>query len=264
MESNGRSRAAKGKTEIVESREMLLAKSEIFEQIARYEDMMHCMTSLVEGLDVARRDKLDKHERTMLAVAFKHVAGARRSSWRSLKKAEEAQSDERRVEMARQYRESVADELRDVCTELLQLLDDKLLPYVEEAENDIYYHKMKGDYYRYLAEVEIDDEDKAMTFVAEAAKSYIGAVAYAETDLAATHPIRLGLILNYSVFLHEMKDERQEALAIAKKAYDEAVEEMETTKEVDEKKYSEAANLISLLGENIRVWTKPSGKEDRF
>ena len=123
-------------------------KSEIFEHIARYEDMMHCMKNLVEELDTTNTDYLDKHERTMLSVAYKNVVGARRSSLKAVMKAERAESNVARAQRARVYREEIAEELRSVCLELIGLIDDKLLPRVKKAEDDIFYHKMKGDYYR--------------------------------------------------------------------------------------------------------------------
>lgn len=59
---------------------------------------------------------------------------------------------------------------------------------------------MKADYYRYLAEFK-DGEDK-MTIANNAAETYKEATETASSGLAPTHPIRLGLALNYSVRLH--------------------------------------------------------------
>ena len=36
---------------------------------------------------------------------------------------------------------------------LQQLLDDHLIPKASPADSKVFYLKMKGDYYRYLAEV---------------------------------------------------------------------------------------------------------------
>eukprot|EP00421_Protoceratium_reticulatum_P016045 CAMPEP_0168383334 /NCGR_PEP_ID=MMETSP0228-20121227/13849_1 /TAXON_ID=133427 /ORGANISM="Protoceratium reticulatum, Strain CCCM 535 (=CCMP 1889)" /LENGTH=66 /DNA_ID=CAMNT_0008396481 /DNA_START=1 /DNA_END=198 /DNA_ORIENTATION=- len=61
---------------------------------------------------------------------------------------------------------------------------------------------MKADYYRYIAEFR-DGEEKSKA--AESARlAYEEASKVAEKDLVVTHPIRLGLALNYSVFLYEV------------------------------------------------------------
>lgn len=62
--------------------------------------------------------------------------------------------------------------------------------------------KMKGDYYRYLAEVA--SEAKKASVVEQSQKSYCEATEVAE-NLDPTHPVRLGLALNYSVFFYEIE-----------------------------------------------------------
>ena len=39
-----------------------------------------------------------------------------------------------------------------VCQDVLDLLDAKLISTAESSESKVFYLKMKGDYYRYLAE----------------------------------------------------------------------------------------------------------------
>ena len=46
-------------------------------------------------------------------------------------------------------------ELRDICNDVLNLLDKFLIAKASNAESKVFYLKMKGDYYRYLAEVAI-------------------------------------------------------------------------------------------------------------
>jgi 14-3-3 protein beta/theta/zeta len=48
--------------------------------------------------------------------------------------------------------------LREICDELLQLLDNFLIAKAEDPDSKIFYAKMKGDYYRYLAEIASGDE----------------------------------------------------------------------------------------------------------
>ena len=60
---------------------------------------------------------------------------------------------------------------------------------------------MKGDYYRYLAEVASAEKKKDV--VEKSFKSYAEA-SDAAVKLDSTHPVRLGLALNYSVFFYEI------------------------------------------------------------
>merc|ERR1719234_574377 len=93
--------------------------------------------------------ELSNEERNLLSVAFKNVVGARRSSWRVISSIEKKQA------MAKEYREKVEKELRDICQDVLALLDNFLIAKASNAESKVFYLKMKGDYFRYLSEVSI-------------------------------------------------------------------------------------------------------------
>lgn len=51
----------------------------------------------------------------------------------------------------------VEQELNDICQDVLKLLDEFLIVKAGAAESKVFYLKMKGDYYRYLAEVASED-----------------------------------------------------------------------------------------------------------
>jgi 14-3-3 protein epsilon len=80
---------------------------------------------------------------------------------------------------------------------------------------------MKADYYRYIAE--FTEGDKKSGAANSAEKAYADAAAVAEKDLAVTHPIRLGLALNYSVFLYEVQSKPDEACKMARTAFEDAL-----------------------------------------
>ena len=89
--------------------------------------------------------------------------------------------------------------------------------------------KMKADYFRYLAEFAKDDAKREHAANAEGA--YKQATESA-SSLAPTHPIRLGLALNFSVFLYEVQGEQKAACDFAKSAFDDGIAEVETLDEV--------------------------------
>lgn len=149
--------------------------------------------------------ELTVEERNLLSVAYKNVIGARRASWRiisSIEQKEENKGVEEKLEMIKNYRAQVEKELRDICSDILDVLDKHLIPCATTGESKVFYYKMKGDYHRYLAEFATGNDRK------EAAENslvaYKAASDIAMTDLPPTHPIRLGLALNFSVFYYEI------------------------------------------------------------
>jgi len=79
----------------------------------------------------------------------------------------------------------------------------------------------KGDYHRYLAEFAVGEKRK--TSADKSLEAYKAATEVAQTDLAPTHPIRLGLALNFSVFYYEILNSPDQACHLAKQAFDDAI-----------------------------------------
>lgn len=64
--------------------------------------------------------ELTNEERNLLSVAYKNVVGARRSSWRVISSIEQkTEGNERKQNMAKEYREKVEKELREICMDVL-------------------------------------------------------------------------------------------------------------------------------------------------
>lgn len=105
------------------------------------------------------------------------------------------------------------------------------------------------DYFRYKAEfAEGDHKEKAKTGATDA---YDQATQKA-TKLQPTHPIRLGLALNFSVFHYEINGQSEQACQLAKAAFDDAIAELDT---LSEESYKDATLIMQLLRDNLTLWT---------
>lgn len=74
----------------------------------------------------------------------------------------------------------------------------------------------------------------------------------ANSELAPTHPIRLGLALNFSVFYYEILNSPDRACSLAKQAFDEAIAELDT---LGEESYKDSTLIMQLLRDNLTLWT---------
>ena len=133
-------------------------------------------------------------------------------------------------------------ELRDICKDVLELLDNFLVPNASNAESKVFYLKMKGDYFRYLSEVAQGDERKAV--VDDSQKAYQDAFDISKSKMQPTHPIRLGLALNFSVFYYEILNSPDKACHLAKQAFDDAIAELDT---LNEDSYKDSTLIMQLL-----------------
>ena len=224
----------------------LVQKAKLAEQAERYDDMAACMKSVTE-----QGAELSNEERNLLSVAYKNVVGARRSSWRVVSSIEQkTEGAEKKQQMAREYREKIETELRDICNDVLSLLEKFLIPNASQAESKVFYLKMKGDYYRYLAEVAAGDDKKGI--VDQSQQAYQEAFEISKKEMQPTHPIRLGLALNFSVFYYEILNSPEKACSLAKTAFDEAIAELDT---LSEESYKDSTLIMQLLRDNLTLWT---------
>jgi 14-3-3 protein epsilon len=268
-----------------ENENVFMAK--LAEQAERYEEMVEYMKRQVQSKSAD--EDLGLEERNLLSVAYKNVVGARRASLRVIGSIEskEMEKGSDKVRLVSLYKNKVEEELDQICNDILALLsthliqEDRKPPTEIPAESHVFYKKMMADYYRYLAEfkegthcggtrravrhppsynIQPPTKVPCTPSAGEAKKeigckadeSYMDATKRASTDLASTHPIRLGLALNYSVFLYEVQDKMAEACKLAKSAFDDAIAELDT---LDEESYKDSTLIMQLLRDNLTLWT---------
>ncbi|KAB8256281.1 14-3-3 domain-containing protein [Aspergillus pseudonomiae] len=224
------------------------------EQAERYDEMV---TYMKEVANIGGELTVD--ERNLLSVAYKNVVGTRRASWRiisSIEQKEESKGSEQHVSIIRDYRQKIETELEKVCQDVLDVLDESLIPKAETGESKVFYYKMKGDYHRYLAEFASGNKRKVAATAAH--EAYKNATDVAQTDLTPTHPIRLGLALNFSVFYYEILNSPDRACHLAKQAFDDAIAELDS---LSEESYRDSTLIMQLLRDNLTLWTSSDGQE---
>jgi len=229
--------------------------AKLAEQAERYDEMVEAMKSVAK-MDV----ELTVEERNLLSVAYKNVVGARRAASRiisSIEQKEENKGNEQHVAKIKEYRAKIESELSGICNDILTILDKHLVPSATTGESKVFYYKMKGDYWRYLAEFATGAGRK------EAAEhslvAYKSAQDIALTDLPPTHPIRLGLALNFSVFYYEVLNSPDRACHLAKQAFDDAIAELDT---LNEESYKDSTLIMQLLRDNLTLWTSDVQEDD--
>ncbi|MBZ3875080.1 14-3-3 protein zeta/delta [Sciurus carolinensis] len=205
----------------------MVQKAKLAEQAEQYDDMAAYMKSVTE-----QEAELSNEERNLLSVAYKNVAGALRSSWKVISSIEQkTEGAEKKQQMPREYREKTETELRDICNDVLSLLEKLLIPNASQAESEVFYLKMKGDYYRYLVEVAAGDDTKGI--VDQSQQAYQEAFEISKKEMQPTYPIRLGLALNFLI------------------SFDEAIDQLDT---FSEKSYKDSTLIMELLRDNLTLW----------
>jgi len=218
--------------------------AKLAEQAERFDEMVEHMKAVA-----SLPQELTVEERNLLSVAYKNVIGSRRASWRVISQIEQ-RGDGDKLPLILSYKKKIETELEEICSSILKIILDDLIPNSKAEEGKVFYFKMKGDYHRYLAEFQSGDVRKESA--ANALDSYTSASKVATEKLPPTHPIRLGLALNFSVFYYEILNSPSNACKLAKQAFDDAIAELDT---LSEESYKDSTLIMQLLRDNLTLWT---------
>ncbi|EAY08009.1 14-3-3 protein [Trichomonas vaginalis G3] len=227
-------------------RENLKVLIEILDSTSRHDDMIKQMKRIIE-----LEPKLSTEERNFLSVSYKNVTDVRRNSLNEISQylATDALQHPNAIPYLQKTRAQIADELKNYCTDLISLVDEKLLPSCSDEKSRLFYIRLKADYYRYLCEaVEGEEREKS---VISAQTLYNEAIEITKKEYPRYSPTYLGLFLNYSVFLHETLHAKAEALQTAMEISSLPTDEIEQN---DEAASIEARTILNQNLENIGVW----------
>lgn len=226
--------------------------AKLSESAERYDDMVNYMNEVKAAAD----NEFTVEERNLLSVAYKNTIGPKRTALRIMSGIAEKEKNKggERLSTVQSYSRKIEEEIRAIAADVMEVTKD-LIEHCSTSDGKIFFYKMQGDYYRYLAEFE---KDEARAEAAEnSRKCYQTAFSLAKAELMPTHPIRLGLVLNFSVFYYEIAEDREAACKLGREGFDEALSQLEDMGE-DSK---DSTLIMQLIRDNLTLW-QPENDDD--
>ena len=198
--------------------------------------------------------KLSKEERNILCSGYKYITSDKRNSLRILNNIEKRNTYQ--LAYIKEIRENIETELYQILLDIEKMLDKYLIPNAIDIENKVFYLKLKADFMRYKCEIsygkELDD------IISKTEKIYKEANDIANKELMISNSTRLGLALNYSVFFYDIKKMKEEAINIAKNAFDDAMKILDN---LEISKAKDTLLIIQMLKENLIFWCNEINNE---
>jgi 14-3-3 protein epsilon len=277
------------------SRERALALAGFTEQCGRHEDMCDVAAVMADRATDAGL-LMSPEERTVTAVAFKTALSSFRGTLKMLGMVAQAESSEANLAAVFTYARAMEAGVLALAGRVLRLAVGQQGPLCEDAlaaaapgsplaraaaEAAIFFYKLGGDYARYVSECHTDPGVVA-THSDLALSYYSKARAVAGGHLHPGHPLGLGVLLNFSVFLFEVRHCEEEAYELAAAALDEVAVALRTPQPpppgegegadspsspssssssspwppLSPQERSDSAAVQSLIRENLRVWAQ--------
>lgn len=244
----------------IRTKEDILLMAKMAEHAQRYEDMLIEMKLFAAVCEYI----LTQDERNFLCISYNNLVRIKRTSLKNLKNF--LKFNKKYDLVANEYLTSIKNEIKFICNDYIELIDNCLLKCIlpNDYESISFYHKVKGDYYRYLSEAIDDNEDandetKSSIFekellLSKANKEYKNAFDIVRTYLHPCNPIRLSLALSYSIFIYELLNMPQQAFYLAKQVFDCSLENLHTINETSNG-YKDCVLIMQLLKDNLISWS---------
>ncbi len=219
------------------------------EQCERYTDMIRYLEELI----TIKKEELNFDERNLLSIAYKNYISEIRNAIRVIMAYENKEStrgDSPYLPFIIEYKDKIRQELEKECLNICFKIEKLIMPKLTSKETKVFFGKMKGDYYRYIAENTEGDVKKKYSDLA--LNTYNETVAEAN-NLNYKNSEKLGLLLNLSVYYYEVASNPKEAFTLANETLKKAKEALKGIDE-DNEEYKDSISIVNLLHDNIEMW----------
>ncbi|XP_025193506.1 14-3-3 protein beta/alpha-B-like [Melanaphis sacchari] len=142
---------------------------------------------------------LSKEAFKLLSKAYNKLTNYNRNYIRELEAYLESlrDSDQERIVAITSLLDETRKDLIVICTEVVNIINNNLLKNVVEIREKVLIYNMKGDYCRYIWEVNNSDE-----ICKEATKAYNEAMGICQWNFKSTDPYLLQVTLNFTTHLN--------------------------------------------------------------
>ena len=184
-------------------------------------------------------------EATILTCAIDHVNQLRKSyALLCSVEAKEQENDRpNRVSSVSEFKEGLRNELVDLLKRYVTLIDARFVQQAQSAMSRVLFLKMRADFYRYLAEQKEADLEKVQG-------AYEAAYERALSNLGPGHHVTLSVALNYSVFMHDVAGNSEQARQLAQLARDSVKDMVYSGKD-----RQRVAECVRLIDNSLVAWS---------
>ncbi len=225
------------------------------EQCERYKDMIEILENLIN----IKKEEMNLDEKNLISIAYKNYISEIRSAISIIityENEEISKENSPYLEYIKEYKENVIKELEIECVKICNSIQNIIMPKLETKDKKVFFGKLKGDYYRYIAENTEGEIKKKYSELS--LKTYNESLIEAN-DLNYKNSSKLGLLLNLSVFYYEVNFDFNEALNLVKDTLNKGKNALNGVNE-DNEEFKESISILNLINDNIKMWEMENKK----
>ena len=218
-------------------------------------DLSEEVLKYIEEVIILKDGNINEEEKNILFNSLKKLINFRRESWRTINALEskEIKNNSSLLPRVKELKSNLAEEIKTYVNKGLQLIDDKLLKEDISDELKAMYFKIKGDYTRYIMELTPKDREEELSILKDKADEFYKNGLNICESMSNLNTTKVGLILNYTVFLYEIVKDYKNAYIVANNTY------QKITKSLNDDNYDlsllkDLNKMLNILKENISKW----------
>ena len=219
----------------------------------------------MEELIKLKNGNITDEERNLLFSSLKKSINFRRESWRTVNALEskEIKNQASLLPRVTQLKQTLVEEIKQYINKAIDLIDNYLLKNAKKDELKLIYAKIKGDYMRYIIELTPQENEEEINVLKEKADENYKIGLNLSYNLNNLNTNKIGLILNYTVFLYEFMKDFNNAYNIANDFYQKAIKSI-NDENIDLTSFKELNELLRLISDNINKWKEISEQENFY
>ena len=209
----------------------------------------------IEEVILLKDGNINEEEKNLLFNSLKKLINFRRETWRTINALEskEIKNNSSLLPKVKELKSNISEEIKTYVNKGLQLIDKNLLKEDISDELKVMYLKIKGDYTRYLMELTPKDKEEEFNILKEKAEEYYKIGLNISESLSILNTTKVGLILNYTVFLYEIIKDYKNAYIMANNTYQNITKSLNDDN-FDLNLLKELNKMLDILKENIAKW----------
>jgi 14-3-3 protein epsilon len=219
----------------------------VYHREQRDKEALEALNELID-LDPA----FDNTRRILFQAIYKLVIDSIRETLNVVQPFYDSEVQNNRVDHAsflHRQKDELCRKLIVVARDGITAISQQLLPNATEPQMVVFFQKMKGDLYRYIAE--FSDESESIAAGNAGEESYNAAFDVADAHLALCDPVRLTLILNAAVFRYEIRKDADSASEMLERTLADIEGEPIDLKEEEAR---EVYATLEIMRGNLRLW----------
>jgi len=218
----------------------------------------HLYDDLVDLMKAVTRCRIClKHEEFILLCRSLQIKiNKLRFSWKTLKDKQSRLVDNDtsngsslELTVIAEYLSYIENEIRDFCIDNINLFEEYIVPNPGSFDILILGERIIADNYRYIANISHGYEKQVN---AQKANELYKESMEKTSVLAPSHPTRLRVVLNYSLFLYKILNQTNTAIELTKNCFTEAFNDFTN---VNPTVLTEVMGIMQLLRDNLNIWT---------